>query len=138
MNQTKIYSPIQIALGSFWGGPIAVVYFLHKNYISLNNEELARKTIILGSLFLIALLGILPFLPENFPSIVIPLAYSLTGKQLALNTQLSKEKIQDDENYTFESNWNVFAIGILTLLLFMAFAVAIMFGLESAGIIILE
>jgi len=135
MNKLKIYSPNQILLGSFWGGPIAVVYFLYRNYILLNNHKYAKKTILLGSILILVLLGLLPFLPDKFPHMAIPLFYSLLGKQLASQTQLSKKDIKKNKNYFFESNWKVFGIGTLTLLIFLAIEIAIMFGLDYMGFI---
>ena len=135
MNKLKIYSPNQILLGSFWGGPIAVVYFLYRNYTLLDNNEYAKKTIFLGSFLILVLLELLPFLPEKFPNMIIPLFYSLLGKQLAIQTQLSKENINNNENYLFESNWKIFGIGTLTLFIFLAISIAIMLGLESMDFI---
>lgn len=138
MNKIKIYSPNQIALGSLWGGPIAVVYFLYRNYISLGNLEYAKKTILLGSFLIIALVGLLPFLPEKFPHMAIPLTYTLLGKQLAIKTQLSKEKIKNNKKYSFESKWKTFGIGTLALLIFSAIAMAVMFCLDFMGYINLK
>lgn len=132
---TNVYSPNQILGGSFWGGPIAAVYFLWKNYLALGKVEYAEKTLIIGSFFVIAILGGLPFLPESFPNMVIPIAYSFAAKQLAVTTQLEKSQIQDDENYLFHSNWRVFGISTLTLLLLFTVAVVVMFTMDSFGII---
>lgn len=134
MSEIKIYSPNQILFGSFWGGPVAVVYFLRNNYISLNNDEYAKKTLIVGSLFILALCGILPFLPENFPNMVIPLAYSFFAKQLSVTTQLSKEAIENNENHTFESSWKVLGVGTLALLLFLLIVMIVMLILNFIGI----
>tara|TARA_B110000211_G_C13877212_1_gene463529 strand:+ start:475 stop:660 length:186 start_codon:yes stop_codon:yes gene_type:complete len=35
MEVKKLLSPNQIALGSFWGGPIAAVYYLRQNYLAM-------------------------------------------------------------------------------------------------------
>ena len=66
MKAMKIYSPTQIALGSFWGGSIAAVYFLRCNFLALGKEKDAQKTLVYGIVFNVVLLGILPFLPEEF------------------------------------------------------------------------
>ena len=135
MNKLKIYSPYQILLGSFWGGPIAGVYFLYRNYILLDNHKYAKKTILLGSFLILVLLGLIPFLPEKFPHTAIPLFYSFLAKQLATQTQLSKEDIKNNKNYLFESNWKIFGIGILTLFIFLAISIAVLLGFNSMGFI---
>ena len=135
MNKLKIYSPNQILLGSFWGGPIATVYFLYKNYSELGNHEYAEKTIYIGSFLTVVLVGTLPFLPENFPNMFLPIMYSLLGKQLAVQSQLSKEDIASDEKYLFESNWKVFGIGTLTLIIFLVVSLVVLFGLDFTHII---
>ncbi|GGB14863.1 hypothetical protein [Agarivorans gilvus] len=135
MEVKKVLSPAQIAGGSFWGGPIATVYYLRKNYLLIGNEALAQKTLIYGAIFIIFLMAILPFLPEKFPNMVLPLAYCLAARQIAETTQLKKDQIEGSEEYTFESNWKIFGVGILTLLIFLIVAMAVMFALEAASIV---
>lgn len=137
MEVRKILSPTQIAGGSFWGGPIATVYYLRKNYISLGKVDYAQKTLIYGIIFLTCLLGIIPFLPEKFPNLLIPMIYCLSAKQIASATQMEKEQIEQSEEYTFESNWKILGVGILTLLLFMIIAIVVMFLLDASGLVIL-
>lgn len=131
----KIYSPNQVLGGSFWGGPIAVVYFLWKNYVVLGKLEEAKNCLVFGSVFILVVLVGLPFLPESFPNIVIPIAYSIGAKQLAVSSQLDKKQIIESESYTFQSNWKVLGIGTLTLLLFLVVAIFLVFAMEILGII---
>ena len=49
--------------------------------------------------------------------------------------QLKKEEIEENDAYTFESNWKIFGIGTVTLILFLAIAIAVMFAMESVGLI---
>lgn len=137
MEVKKLLSPNQIALGSFWGGPIAAVYYLRQNYLAMGKGEYAQKTLTYGMLLIVSLLGLLPFLPEQFPNMLLPLMYSVCAKQVAITTQLEKKNIEESEEYTFESNWNIFGVGILTLLLFCALALMVIFMLESLGLLIL-
>ena len=135
MDVKTVLSPTQIAVGSFWGGPIATVYYLRKNYLAIGNEELAQKTLLFGVVFLIFLLGLLPFLPEKFPNMIIPFAYCLAARKIAEATQLKKEQIENSEEYIFESNWKIFGVGVLTLLLFSVVALVVMFALEAVGLV---
>lgn len=134
----QIYTPNQILLGSFWGGPIAAVYFLRHNYLALGSTEFAHKTLVAGIAFIVSLLGIMPFLPDSFPNMAIPVAYSLAAKHLAATTQLDKEQIEARGDHSRHSNWRVFAIGTCTLLAFFIAAIAFMFGLDSMGLINLD
>ena len=134
MEAKKVLSPAQIAGGSFWGGPIATVYYLRKNYLATGNKELAQKALLYGTLFIIFMLGLIPFLPEKFPSIALHLAYCLAARQIAKTTQLKKEQIEGSEEYTFESNWKIFGVGILTMLIWLILGIAGWFVLDAAGI----
>jgi hypothetical protein len=48
MDKSKIYSPNQVGLGTFFGGPLAAVYFLKKNFDAVDNSATAEKTVIIG------------------------------------------------------------------------------------------
>ncbi|PPK50029.1 hypothetical protein [Marinobacter persicus] len=133
MDEKKLLSPAQIAGGAFWGGPLATVYYLRRNYLALGRDDYAQKTLVYGVLFVIALLVLLPFIPESFPNLVIPLAYCFAARQIASSTQMGKVQIEEAEGYTFESNWKIFGVGILTLLAFFAMALSVIMMFEEAG-----
>lgn len=135
MEGKKVLSPGQIAGGSFWGGPIATVYYLRKNYLAQGNEVYAQKALLYGVCFVIFLLGLLPFLPEKFPNMLLPLIYCLSAKQIAETTQLKKAQIKESEEYTFESNWKIFGVGILTMLIFLIIVIVAMMAFEAMGIV---
>ena len=129
MEAKKVLSPAQIAIVSFWGGPIATVYYLRKNYLATGNKELAQKALLYGTLFIIFMLGLLPFLPEKFPNTALPLANCLAARMIAETTQLKKEQIEGSEEYTFESNWKIFGVGILTMSIFSILLFTVLFVL---------
>ncbi|MFK8014726.1 MAG: hypothetical protein AB8G17_04755 [Gammaproteobacteria bacterium] len=135
---TTVYTPGQIAAGSFWGGPLATVYLLHTNYESLGNATLASRTRTLGIIFLVGLMLLLMLLPSSFPSIVVPLVYSMVAHGIANETQLSKQQINASDDYRRYSNWRVFGIGCLTLVLFFVLAVPVLMALEALGLVSLE
>nr|CAP47474.1 putative integron gene cassette protein [uncultured bacterium] len=137
MENRIIYSPNQIGLGSFWGGPIAAVYMLRSNYLVIEKEDYAQKVLSYGFIFTIALLAILPFLPEKFPNMIIPLLYCYSAKQIAESTQLKKDDIENNESNDFASNWKIFGIGTLTLIIFLVIAVIELVVLETMGVITL-
>jgi hypothetical protein len=130
MNKTKIYSPKQIYCSAFLGGPFAMVYVLKKNFDALGNRASSKKTIIFGSIFNILLFLLLPFLPKNFPHMVLPIICSVVAMQIAEKHQMSKKAILDSEQYGFQSNWNVLGISIGFFIAFI-----LIFGLGLLGLI---
>jgi hypothetical protein len=138
MEAKKIYSPNQILLGAFWGGPLAATYFLRSNYLALGKNADAQKTLILGSAFVVALIVISPFLPEQFPAFPIVVMYSALAKYTAVSSQLGKSEISESDDYRFGSNWTIFGLGFLTMLAYLVLAMTIALGLEYAGLISLD
>lgn len=133
MNARIVLSPNQILGSSLWGGPIAAVYYLRRNYLALGKEELAQKALILGVIFIALLLGLIPFLPEKFPNMALPLIYCLSAKQIATTTQLEKINIEQNDAYTFESNWKILGVGFLTLISFLVISILVIFMLDAIG-----
>lgn len=111
-----IYSPNQVAAGAFIGGPVGLIYFLWENFVTLGHAQQARKSLIWGAVLIVALLLILPWLPDKFPGIAFMLVYMAAGRQLANNQQLTKRAIDDSPRYMYESNWRVFGKGLLCML----------------------
>ncbi len=114
MEKSPIYSPKQILLGSFLGGPVALVYFVRVNFSTLGNRSAAAQTMIWGVLFNLLLLAAIAF-ARNFPRYLIPLAYSWTAWGIAEAKQLKKENIAASSQFRFQSNWKVFGLGIAFL-----------------------
>ena len=108
--KTLVYSPRQVAFSAFFGGPLAAVYVLSKNYQALGKKRHAKATIIAGGFLTIFLLGILPFLPEKFPHTLIPIAYVVSATQVAEQLQMSKQAITGSEQYGFRSNYNILGV----------------------------
>lgn len=117
MPQTKVYSPIQAALGAFLGGPIASTVFINQNYRAVNNESAQSQSLIIGSLIVLAFILIVPFLPENFPGIIIAIATILATRLIVEKKQFTKEAIEQNDKLTFHSNWRVFGIGLASLII---------------------
>jgi 4-amino-4-deoxy-L-arabinose transferase-like glycosyltransferase len=135
MEKAKLYSPNQIAGGSFLGGPFMAVFTLWWNFRTLGNRTGTAQTLIWGAAFIVAVLAILPFLPEKFPNYVLPAVYMVAARQIADKYQLSKDAIAKSNQFTFVSNWAVVGIAIGLLLAFFAVAVVEFIGLAQLGII---
>lgn len=114
-SRIRLYSPTQIACGTL-GGPVGLIYFLMANFETLQKPELRKKTLHLGIALIVALIVILPFLPESFPSMPFTVAYIVIGYFVAESFQMKKKEIIESEVYDFYSNWRVLGFGLLCML----------------------
>lgn len=135
MDKIKLYSPMQVMVGSFVGGPFAVVYMLWQNFRALGEEPEARQMLIWGAVFVAAVFAILPMLPENFPNYVLPVIYSLGARLVAERFHLTKQAINESDRYAQQSNWNVLGISVAFLLAFIVLGVGFVLGLDEFGLI---
>ena len=132
---SEIYSPIQIAAGTYLGGPLAAIYFLKGNFDTLGKDEYSNKTILIGSIFSIILIAVIPFIPENTPNSLIPFLYLTPVMMVVKNYQLTKKEILESSEYSFQSSWKVFGMSLVWMLVFLVVAITYMFVLDSAGVI---
>lgn len=131
----SLYSPTQVAVGAFIGGPVGLIYFLRANFLALQNQPLVKKTLISGIFLILALIALLPFIPENFPNVAISIGYVLIARYVVENYQMKKEAIENSENYIFQSNWKVFGLSIVCLILSAVVIMVPVFGMVYLGII---
>jgi hypothetical protein len=131
----KVYSPTQIALGTFLGGPLAAIYFLKGNFDVLGKEDLSKRTLQIGMAVSLVIMAILPFLPEATPNTLIPMLYLIPVIMIVKNHQMTKDEIISADEYSFQSSWKVFGVSIAWMLAFLVVAILFMSILEFAGII---
>lgn len=129
----RLYSPVQVACGTI-GGPVGLIYFLNANFASLGNARLARRTLVLGALFIAAVVAIAPFLPNGFPSLPFTALYIATAWYVTTRYQLTKPAIADSPLYDFHSNWRVLGLGLLCLAGSVIVLVAPLAALVALGI----
>ncbi len=129
----KVYSPNQSALGGFLGGVLAPIYFIRENFIALEDDEAVSQTTIYGGLFALIFFLITPFIPENFPNMVIPIATVICTRLFIERSQFTKEDIINDERLEFHSNWRVFFVGLISLLVSVViiFVFVVLFSLAG-------
>ncbi|MCI4569501.1 hypothetical protein [Lysobacter sp. CFH 32150] len=113
-ESTRLYSPTQIACGTI-GGPVGLIYFLWANFVALDNSRLAKRTLIIGSVAILAIIAIAPFLPEKGTAFLFAIIYIAIGRHIAEKYQMTKQAIADSPSFTFQSNWRVFLLGLLCL-----------------------
>jgi len=127
----KLFSPHQVLLGAFLGGPPAAIYFIKKNFDVLENHQGVRNILLFGTIFTITILGVLFFLPEKSPNIIMPLIYSWLAYYIVEHFQLSKQKIIDSATYRFESAWKVVSVGFISLIAFSAIIIVLLSSIGS-------
>lgn len=135
MEQERVYSPKQAAVGAFIGGPLVSVLFIKRNFKALGNPAGESKTLLYGIAVMLALLGILPFLPTSFPRMLIPLATMLVTWIVIEKYQFKKQDITNSSVFVFQSNWRVLWVSLACMVLSFLVIGAVLFGLDALGIV---
>lgn len=131
-----LYSPNQVLAAAFLGGPLAALYALKRNFDTLGNPAAGALVVRWGMAMVVALLSMLPFLPQDFPQLLLPLAYSFAARAVASASQLSREQIAaDPERYQFLPLSQLVLHSLLAMMAFMALTIVWYSLLDSAGII---
>ena len=130
MEKLKLFSPFQVACASFFGGPIAAVYALKKNYEVLGQPKEARETLTAGIVFIILLVIVLPFLPDKFPNFAIPAGYTSAAYAITKRFQLPKP----GSNFEAQGIGGIVALCVVCLIVFLAIAFAYIFLLSLLGV----
>ena len=138
MSVKKVYSPTQAALGSFIGGPIGSFYFIKQNFKILGRENAIKKTTTIGGIVIIVFLLILPFIPENLPNFLIPFFTIIITRLIVEKYQFNKGMIIADETLAFHSNWRVFFIGVIALLITLVLIAFVLVLFAMLGIAAVE
>ena len=114
----KIYSEKAIRIGTFFAGPLVAGYCIAENFKAFNDFEKAKNTWIITALSMIAIIGLIFIIPDNFPSIIFPVLYSAVASYF-----LKKFQEQNIQNHiqnggeTF-GGWRVTLIGLLSIIVF--------------------
>jgi hypothetical protein len=135
LERTKLYSPNQVAASAFFGGPIAAIYVLWRNFRTVGNDNAARQTVWIGAGLFILLLAVLPFLPESFPNSALPAGYTVAAFTIARTYQMSKEAISASEHHAFQSNWKVAGLALAFLVATGVIIFVEFLALDQLGII---
>ncbi len=126
MTDKKFFSTGQIVLGTFLGGPLAATKMLRNNFKAAGDGDAASKTLLVGWLFTLFLIGVLPFLPKSFPNIAIPMGYTAGVRQFTLQY---KDKFVGEK----WSNGKVAVVVVLSFLVFLALAAPYLLVLDFLG-----
>ena len=120
MESKEYFSPKQVYVGTFIGGPLAASYYLSNNFKLMENPTLDIACKILGVVLTILLFGVTFQLPEDFPNTLIPIVYSAVAAGIVWQWQITKEEVEAVDLYSFQSNWRVAGISLASLLITLA------------------
>jgi hypothetical protein len=134
LEKKKLFSPNQVLACSFFGGPMAMIYALWKNFQVMELPRDMQHILFWGSLFVGLLLLFSPFIPD-WAEVVVPIAYSFGARSIAQNHQMTKAAIKNSSDYEFQPIQNVVAVSIAFFVGFVVLTFAFVFALISAGVI---
>lgn len=137
-SRVPLYTPAQVRIASFLGGPFAAVFTLHQNFKQLGDSIAMRRTVWYGSAFCVGLVALLAILPERFPNQLLPLAYSLGAGEIAKAKQLTKDRIAQSSQYRRHSGWRVAGVSVTSLLALALIVLPLFLLLDFFGIIHLD
>lgn len=122
-----LYSPGQVGIGVFLGGPAGFIYFLHSNFRHLGDSRRALNVVFGGLALFVLLLG-LGYLGPKWIGYSFSLALIILARNLA--KQYHTPEMADIPHYR-QSGWKVFGLGIacsvLSILVFVVPAVVYAF-----------
>jgi hypothetical protein len=124
----KLYKPESVRIASFLGGPFAGAYLMHANEKAIG--RMGKTWFIWGAAFVIMLLAfVLVFvLPDNFPTVIIPLLYSFAASGFTHYLQGDELKAHEAAGGEYWSGWRAALVGIIGGILL----VAVYYGIMTA------
>ncbi len=134
MDKKKLFTPSQIFACAFFGGPLAMIYALWKNFRVLERPHDAKLILFWGSLFIVTLLLFSPFIPD-WADLGVPIAYAFGARSIAANHQMGKADIVHSPAYEPQPIVNVAAVAVVFFLSFVVVIFGFISVLISTGVI---
>jgi uncharacterized membrane protein len=131
----KLFSPLQIALGSFIGGPMALAYFLKTNFDALGQKDKSLKALLFCAAFLIVAIVAMPLLSPIDKSLLQRSVYALVAFAIAYKYLPKKSGIKNSDLYAFQSRWTVLGVGVFSAVFFMILSAVIYLALIRLGLV---
>ena len=134
-QNVAMYSPRQIFLASFVGGPAAAAWFISRNYRALSRPERVRQSLVLGGVAMGALMLLVFLLPQKTPNNALPIVYSAAIYYYARKEFGSVVTSHLAAGGPKGSWWLVVGIALLSVVAFLGLvvAVALLFGALFPG-----
>lgn len=130
-NKIRFFSPNQILIGSFFGGPFAITYFLARNYMASGYPEMSSKAISIGTCMSVLAITVLSLLPPYTELFVFAAVLSMgTGYHIAIRQQRSLS----DQSITENSKSAVALIAICSFIALMIVITLCSIALDYLGL----
>lgn len=126
-----LYSPGQMAWATFLGAPVAGCLLLALNYRRLGNSAAAGIAAIGGSIVTVLILVISFFLPDNFPNIALPAAYTFGMYQCVKLLQGKEYEHWLANGGIRGSGWVATGVGILCLIMIVVAIFAVLYAMPE-------
>jgi hypothetical protein len=133
--ESRLYSPGQLAFAAFLGSPMAAAWFASKNFKTLGQPHEAQRALLLGVAATIVMLAIAAVLPENFPSSVFPLSYTVAVYVLAKSQFGRIVKDHTNAGGPLGSGWHVAGVSMLIVLAVLGVFVGVIVLLDQTGVL---
>jgi hypothetical protein len=111
----QLYTPVQHTVAAFVGSPIAAALIAALNYRALGRRHDARRIIGWGMAATAAVFVIAVMLPEEFPNVVLPVAYCVVVRSLAQSRFGALVDAHRAAGGKLGSWWLVVGMGLLSL-----------------------
>ena len=118
-QKIMLYSPRQMEVATFLGGPMCAVYMLNVNFKRLEKPVYARNVLFIG--LIIVLLWHLVPLTDKIPQVVYRIIPILIVSGICLKYHIAKQDILEAPLYIFRSNWKVLLVSIIGWILLFIF-----------------
>lgn len=120
-EKEKLYTPNQIGIATFIGGPLIAGYLIGHNFKVFGKDKTAKKSnllAILGTLLLILLFVVLPYIvPYDIPNISIAIVPLVIAVAIVETYQRKKIDEYIKSGYNAHSSWGVFGKSLLSLVI---------------------
>lgn len=133
-TRTLLFSPRQVQLATFLGGPPAGAFLLKKNFDALGRAQ-AGKWVLGGGIALTLLLVVAGMLLSDLDAsrrsslnMALVIAYSAAAGYLVEKTQRSKASIEESARFDFQPTRRVVLVTVVSLVTLLALAALLVGG----------
>lgn len=137
-SDLRLYSVRQISGATVLGAPIAGCWLMAENYRAIGRSELARRAVVFGAFGTLGALVLAYFVPEETPSLLMPMIYVLAMDFIATVKQGAFLKRHFAGDGARQSNWRVVGIGISWLVLLLLILLVVVFSIPESVWLYLE
>ena len=120
----KLYSPLAIAIATFFGGPLAAGILVRRNSLNLGRPRQAINALMLGIAFTLLLFFVIYSFPDDMidaAGILIPVVYTAIILLIVDKVQGDALQAHREQMRPFYSGWRAAGIGALSFaLIFVA------------------